>query len=70
MNAMLVKMIFTMWRSLGHTKTYIFTNGMDHTTPEGLETSGLGEWKGYIEANPYVRLYPLTSYDSPPRIPH
>lgn len=54
MNAMMVKMIFSMWRTLSHTKTYIMTNGVDHTTPEGLELSGLGEWKEYIEAHPYV----------------
>lgn len=57
MNPMLVKGMFTMWRSLNHTKTYILTNGMDPETEDGLAKSGLGEFKAYIEAHPSVALH-------------
>lgn len=47
---MIAASIFKQWRGLNHTKTYILTNGMG-TDPQGLETSGLGPFISYIEAN-------------------
>lgn len=56
LNPKLASSIFKQWRTLEHTKTYILTNGMDTSTADGLDASGLGAFHAYIQNHPCVYL--------------